>query len=162
MKNIKAFTLSEVMLVLSVIGVIAALTIPGIVQNVSKSQSVAQLRKIYSTLSQSYTMVITEDGDILAAMAGDGFTATDISFMNSFTRNMNILKNCGSAKGCFYDTKLKILNGAVESTAFDTDLNNRYGKCILSNGAMIIFNNLGTNCTGSYGTCPLPVRFVAL
>lgn len=37
-KKLKAFTLSEVMLVLSVIGVISALTLPGIIQNTNDKQ----------------------------------------------------------------------------------------------------------------------------
>lgn len=79
----KAFTLSEVMLVLSVIGVIAALTIPGIIQSTNDKQTVAKLKKTYSVLSQATTMV-DEDG------AWD-FVSSD-NMTNVYAAKMNLLK----------------------------------------------------------------------
>jgi prepilin-type N-terminal cleavage/methylation domain-containing protein len=41
----KAFTLAEVLITLAIIGVVAALTIPTVVRNYQKTQTVTQLKK---------------------------------------------------------------------------------------------------------------------
>ena len=46
----KAFTLSEVLITLGIIGVVAALTMPSLITNHQKKQTVVQLRKVYSEL----------------------------------------------------------------------------------------------------------------
>ncbi len=49
----KAFTLAEVLIVLAVIGIIAALTIPALISNTNKKELETGLKKYYSTLSQA-------------------------------------------------------------------------------------------------------------
>ena len=46
-KKIKAFTLSEVLITLVVIGVIAAITIPVVVANYNEYEKVAKIRKTH-------------------------------------------------------------------------------------------------------------------
>lgn len=53
----RAFTLSEVLLVLSVIGVVAALTIPTLIQKSQEQEYNSSLKKIYSDLLQATTHV---------------------------------------------------------------------------------------------------------
>lgn len=61
-KNVQGFTLSEVLLVLSVIGVIAALTIPTLVQKVNDDQYSTALKKAFSSFSQATNMIIANEG----------------------------------------------------------------------------------------------------
>lgn len=58
--RMKAFTLSEVMLVLSVIGVVAALTIPGIVQNLNESGYKTTYKKAFATANQVFQRASNE------------------------------------------------------------------------------------------------------
>lgn len=58
----KAFTLSEILLVLSVIGVIAALTIPTLLQKSNDKQYQVKFKKAYSIISQATTLIIVNDG----------------------------------------------------------------------------------------------------
>ena len=51
--RIKAFTLSEVLIALTVIGVIAAMTIPTIMTGTRKSEFSARLKKFYGTINQA-------------------------------------------------------------------------------------------------------------
>lgn len=53
----KAFTLAEVLITLSIIGVVAALTVPTLMSNSSNEQHVVGLRKAYSTLSNAMRML---------------------------------------------------------------------------------------------------------
>ena len=53
-KKFKAFTLAEVLITLGIIGVVAALTLPTLIQNHQKQVYVTQLKKAYSTINNAY------------------------------------------------------------------------------------------------------------
>ena len=57
-----AFTLAEVLITLGIIGIVAALTIPTLIQNHKKSVVVSKLKKISSTIGQSYNSATAELG----------------------------------------------------------------------------------------------------
>ena len=58
-----AFTLAEVLITLGIIGVVAAMTMPSLIANHREKQTVAQLKKAYSTIQQAYLMAINKYGD---------------------------------------------------------------------------------------------------
>ncbi len=58
------FTLAEVLITLGIIGVVAALTIPIVITNYQKEQTVTQLKKTYSTLKQATEFAKNEYGDV--------------------------------------------------------------------------------------------------
>lgn len=60
----KAFTLAEVLITLGIIGVVAAMTIPTLIAKYQERQIVSQLTKAYAVLSNAYTMVKAEYGDL--------------------------------------------------------------------------------------------------
>ena len=62
--NKKAFTLAEVLITLGIIGVVAALTMPALIANYQKKQTIAQLKKAYSILNQAYERSVLENGDV--------------------------------------------------------------------------------------------------
>lgn len=55
-----AFTLAEVLITLGIIGVVAAMTIPVLVQKYKEQATVTRVKKFYSVFSQAYTMAINE------------------------------------------------------------------------------------------------------
>ena len=57
-----AFTLAEVLITLGIIGVVAAITLPSLIQSNIEKQRVAQLKKAYSELSQAYNLAVEEFG----------------------------------------------------------------------------------------------------
>ena len=59
----EGFTLAEVLITLGIIGVVAAMTMPVLVANHKEKQTVAQLKKVYSTMQQAYLMAINKYGD---------------------------------------------------------------------------------------------------
>ncbi len=72
MKNRKGFTLAEVLVTLAVIGVVAALTIPALIQSSNEKQATTSIKKALSTLNQALTMSIAQDGlDAGASNASD-------------------------------------------------------------------------------------------
>ena len=59
-----AFTLAEVLITLAIIGIVAALTIPTLITNYQKKQTVTKLKQTYSVLSQAITMAQVARGDM--------------------------------------------------------------------------------------------------
>ena len=57
-----AFTLAEVLITLGIIGVVAALTLPTLIQNHQKQVYVTQLKKAYSNLSNAYNQIANDEG----------------------------------------------------------------------------------------------------
>lgn len=67
MKKFVAFTLAEVLITLSIIGVVAALTMPSLVAKYQKNLWVNQLKKSYSMTSQALKKIMAdEETDSLA------------------------------------------------------------------------------------------------
>lgn len=58
----KAFTLAEVLLTLSIIGVVAAMTLPILIKNYQKHVLVNQLKKSYSVISQIFQKMMADEG----------------------------------------------------------------------------------------------------
>lgn len=61
MKKTSAFTLAEVLIVLGIIGVIAAMTLPTLISNYQKQVLVNQLRKAHSTVAQAIEQAMYEE-----------------------------------------------------------------------------------------------------
>lgn len=95
-----AFTLAEVIIVLGIIGIIAELTIPGLVQSSQEAQMVAGLLKFHSTLQQSIqqwkndTQCYSDSYSCLLAQGADNDTFAEYVgfFENVLAKNMKIIK----------------------------------------------------------------------
>ncbi len=59
-----AFTLAEVLITLGIIGVVAAMTMPTLIQNHQKQVTVNRLKKAYSTLSQMVIRTYADNGSV--------------------------------------------------------------------------------------------------
>ncbi len=59
----KGFTLAEVLITLGIIGVVAALTMPSLVQNYRKREAATRIKKFYSMMSQAVLLSTNDNGD---------------------------------------------------------------------------------------------------
>ena len=57
-----AFTLAEVLITLGIIGIVAAMTMPVLIQNHKKSEASARIKKFYSTMSQAVLLSENDNG----------------------------------------------------------------------------------------------------
>lgn len=64
MNNQKGFTLAEVLITLGIIGVVAALTLPALIQNHKKSETTARLKKFSSIMAQAVLMSENDNGPV--------------------------------------------------------------------------------------------------
>lgn len=59
-----AFTLAEVLITLGIIGVVVALTLPTVITNYQKQETIVQLKKAYTTLSNASKLSQVENGEM--------------------------------------------------------------------------------------------------
>lgn len=88
---LQAFTLSEVLITLVVIGVVAAITVPIAVADWQKQATIAGLKKAYSTLSNAYTRSIADNGP---SDVWDAGTTQDEVFRFIFVPYLNVALDC--------------------------------------------------------------------
>ena len=62
---VPAFTLAEVLITLGIIGVVAAMTLPQLIQSYRKQQTEVKLAKFYSVINQALKQSIAQNGDIV-------------------------------------------------------------------------------------------------
>lgn len=146
----KGFTLAEVLITLGIIGVVAALTVPTLIQNSQTAENVSKLKKVYSTLSNAYTLAVQENGTPdtwnLDAPASSVGAQEMINKLASF---LNITKNCGISANCMAPggyTRLKT-NGI-----WDTNGLNYVDQIQLSDGTLLVSYVDSNTCTWSMGS----------
>lgn len=96
-KNNLAFTLAEVLITIGIIGIVAQMTIPGLVSDYQKKLTAIQLKKAYSTINQALNLSIAANGDIKnwawPTVINDANVTT---FVNTYvTPYFIVQKNCG-------------------------------------------------------------------
>lgn len=92
--RITAFTLAETLIVLAIIGVVAAITIPSLVGNYQKQQYRSALKKAYATTSSAVDQMRQDEGGSFK-----DYEYNLGSFKPVFMKYLKILKDCGLA-GC--------------------------------------------------------------
>lgn len=139
----KAFTLSEVLITLSIIGVVAAITMPLIINNYKKVETVSRLKQTYTIISQAVNMSKNENGPLEswnipnATWGNATYTQGKIFFDSYLKQYLRIIKDCKSrTKACWADKYSLANNG--NATYFNASSNYTYGV-VLNNGVVIGF-----------------------
>src|SRR5574344_1078186 len=57
-----AFTLAEVLIVLGIIGIVASMTIPTLMNKVAKQEYLTALKKFYSTQTDGWSRLLADEG----------------------------------------------------------------------------------------------------
>ncbi len=118
MKNF-GFTLAEVLITLGIIGVVAAMTMPVLNQQLEDQRNMSSLRKAYSILQQATNLVISEyEGPEYWGMV-DNSVESVTNVYNYYKPYFNMMRECPNKPGCWaYPTKY--LNGSVYWNAHST------------------------------------------
>ncbi len=101
-----AFTLAETLVVMGIIGVVAALTIPNLNQSTGDREKVAKVKKIYSNLEDAYGRATATYGPIDTWFVNDNSDeAYSKRFADRMTEFMKVSKNCeDDVEACFAST----------------------------------------------------------
>lgn len=157
----KAFTLAEVLITLSIIGVVAALTMPALIQNHKTKETVSKLKRAYSIVSNAYTLAKNEHGEFNQWGVGTSFGSFDVDkekypnwqevnarnselFWDILSLHLNVVSECKSSDStCPKYDKFYKLDGTVR--------NDGSGTYILSLNDGMNFNGAwiaNGNCSG--------------
>ncbi len=150
-----AFTLAEVLITLGIIGVVAAITIPSLINNYKAHRLSTQFLKSYSTIQQTFRQMEADDVSLDPAT----YQNTGLLFYKEFAKHIKYTLDCGAygrgdgmskAKACFnydYNDEGKLLYGTTYKSfdgkiGFqDTYLDD--GQLVLMDGTNIMFENAG-------------------
>ncbi|HNW25174.1 MAG TPA: type II secretion system protein [Candidatus Gastranaerophilaceae bacterium] len=103
------FTLAEVLITLTIIGVVAALTVPNLYAYYQKTQYVTQLKKVYSEISQAIKLLMADEG-VNKLSASNTLTFDEVSDYDEFIQGLGdnffkkyfkVIKDCGTGYECF-------------------------------------------------------------
>ncbi len=59
-----AFTLAEVLITLGIIGIVAAMTMPVLIQKTKEKETISKLKKFNSVMNQAFTMAKVQNGEV--------------------------------------------------------------------------------------------------
>lgn len=122
----KAFTLAEVLITLGIIGVVAALTVPTLMNNIQDRQYKSAYKKAYSALNQAVMSAIANDELVDSPTTNpqpNGFQTNFLTIMSKF----KVTKACTSGSDnadCWDPTGEKY--GLSYSTGYPTSVANAF------------------------------------
>jgi len=140
-----AFTLAEVLITLAIIGVVAAMTIPTLINNYQEKITVTKVKKMYTVLSNAYSLYKIENGP-LPLLGGSYEEVGDPQRVyNVFKSNLKIAVDCGTLDENYscVPAGYKGKNGA--DNYWDYATAEYYYKLILNDGSLIFFRDGGVD-----------------
>lgn len=138
-KKFLAFTLAETLIVMGIIGIVSAITLPNLNSSTGEKEKVAKLKKIYQNLNDAVGRSAAVYGPI-DEIAHNRDVETLIKIGDRMTEFMKVSKNCKNStnQGCFANGKavstFRNIKNSSE-TSFDS-VNNVY-KFVLADGTSV-------------------------
>lgn len=152
-----AFTLAEVLITLTIIGVIAALTIPALINNYQKQTYVTQLKKAYSQINEALKL-LSIDKDCTDDLKCTGLfdtTTTNTTLGDELVKYLKIYKNCQALAN--QDCQAANTNPNYDGSDVNIYHLNEWGyySFITADGASFLVFNLRQNCSDSVAVSTL-------
>ena len=138
-----AFTLAETLIVMGIIGVVAALTIPNVNKNTGRAEAVAKVKKIYAELNEAHNRATAVYGPLKTWFVNDNnYEQYSKRYFDRLTEFLKVSKNCRDNSDCIID-------------CFAVGFNNNLETCSGDNPAALLNNNVSfviiiDNKTGYY------------
>ena len=129
MKN--GFTLSEILIALTVVGIISAVTVPVTISNYQRKALVLDLKKAY--LDMDYNLTILQSENLRGKLSSSRFGKTKTEVRDFLNENFKVTKNCDeTAQPCFASSYK-----SISKTSEDLSLSG--GSCILTKSGYALY-----------------------
>jgi len=134
--KLKAFTLAEVMIVLGIIGVVAAITIPTLNVKTEEARFIAQLHKAENSLQNALKLAIM-DNDNLPIKHWESYAATTDpnektqAIQTALKAHLNVANNCENLNQCFALNNYKTLQKTTLVSVVSEKIN-VYNACFMT------------------------------
>lgn len=143
--NYKAFTLAEVLITLLIIGVVASIIIPNLLNDTQDAELHTAWKKAYSDISQATMKIMSDNGGTMV-----GSFNSESNMMNVYLSHLSYYKVChtSAAGNCWHknDNSAKYLSGAGITTWGDSS------SVVSNSGTMYRFIYYDSNCiTAGWG-----------
>ena len=122
-KQFNAFTLAEVLITLGIIGIVAAMTMPTLIQNYKKQEYGAKLKKFNSVMEQAILSSKQDNGEVGEWNKASGDIKDDEG-------NVDYTANAAAIKS-FVDVYLLPYIQILEFKEVTTDLEKAYGEAYM-------------------------------
>ena len=133
----RAFTLAEILITLGVIGVIAAMTLPTVIENYQKQRTINQLKKVYTVLNQAFKM--SEIDNDSYENWGNINEMNYTNYMNKYWKPyLKVIKVCSTYQTCGYSKQYPWVNANNTETVWRKIVGTSF---ILNDGTLITFWN---------------------
>ena len=142
--KISGFTLAEVLITLVIIGVVAAITVPLMMNQYHEQEIITKLQNTYSILSQAVKLAEIHNGEIESwdIGANDSHDGA-VKFYNYIAPEIKKLQNCGGNTGCFAENYKNLQGNTFPYSAASYS---SLSRGILNNGVPCAFWSAGTGC----------------
>lgn len=164
MKKYTGFTLAEVLITLGIIGVVAAMTLPSIIQKQQEKVNIVRLKKAYSVLSQAYLFAVAEYGTpdqwnlkskvAIKDESGNitGYDSSGIDIQRKYLTKFMKGKSCDKITECLPAAKkgMNMVNLSQNTSSDISNVNSIWNIPIfvLPDNTFIQFTNIvSENCT---------------
>ena len=144
LKNHGAFTLAEVLITLGIIGVVAAMTLPVLIEKLDERQNISMLKKFYSEFANATNLLRYDYGEPESWGLINNNQDSSENLIQMYKSRLNMTKICGEGDiSCFnfpvykYDGTTKITSSEYSSWAL---------KSFVLNNGVTVFFDVNDNC----------------
>ena len=162
----KGFTLAEVLVTLVILGVVAAMTIPTVMNNTRDAELKSKAKKTYSMLTQAMAMASLQ-GYAPIHTAADGDATNIIQWFDKYLApNLSMIRKCTDLstskletmgdkswfpKGqCWHEGHTNGLNGKRVYCSEATSIGNGVVQAVLNDGTFINMDSYGSASMNTY------------
>ena len=142
--RLAAFTLAEVLITLGIIGVVAAMTMPTLINNINKKHWITGYKKAFSELSQIHQLLNSETGGSYMAECND---FDDVCLKNLFAEKMKVVEYCKETVPNKCQESSTYLNGKTRGINQTTDVNDTWPTIVTASGYSVKFRFHGNDCS---------------
>ena len=144
LSRLAAFTLAEVLITLGIIGVVAAMTMPTLINNINKKHWITGYKKAFSELSQIHQLLNSETGGSYMAKCND---FDDVCLKNLFAEKMKVVEYCKENVPNKCQESSTYLNGRTRGINQTTEVNDPWPTIVTASGYSVKFRFHGNDCS---------------
>lgn len=151
-----AFTLTEVLITVGIIGIVAALTIVPLVYRVQDRIAIEQLKKNYALITNAFKLAQEEYGFANTWGASEDVQETQTMWFNRVAKYLKVIDNCGAGvRACYKKHGINYVRGLDNKVSYFTL---KTHEAQLINGAFITFESCGNMNYKSWGNIYIDIN----
>lgn len=154
-KRFLAFTLAETLIVMGIIGIVSALTLPNLNSSTGEKEKVAKLQKIYQNLNDAFGRAQAIYGPISEWNTSNGNSSSlqyNPIITDRVSEFLKISKTCpAKSAGCFKNGIFKNYRGEDPDTISNWNFGNAgsYPRILLADGTSVFIQHWSKTCDGA-------------